>query len=149
MSSIQIMACRAKPLFAPSHYLNQCWNIVNLTLWNKLQFNVNQNSYTFIQENAFENVVWKMATILSRPQCVKIFDGTQPRVGWEVKISWTWTNRALWYFTTDLFNRKCSTSPQTNFTGSAQDINLSLKKNYFCKINSTFPRSQWVNLHII
>ena len=24
-----------------------------------------------IQENAFENVVWKMATILSRPQCVK------------------------------------------------------------------------------
>ena len=29
--------------------------------------------YTFshIQENAFENVVWKMATILSRPQCVR------------------------------------------------------------------------------
>ena len=26
--------------------------------------------YIFIQENAFENVVWKMAAILSRPQCV-------------------------------------------------------------------------------
>ena len=26
--------------------------------------------YNFIQENAFENVVWKMAAILSRPQCV-------------------------------------------------------------------------------
>ena len=26
----------------------------------------------FIQENAFENVVWKMAAILSRPQCVKL-----------------------------------------------------------------------------
>ena len=25
----------------------------------------------FIQEKAFENVVWKMAAILSRPQCVK------------------------------------------------------------------------------
>ena len=34
-----------------SYYLNQWWNI--------------------IQENAFENVVWKMAAILSQPQCVK------------------------------------------------------------------------------
>ena len=30
----------------------------------------NQNSYIFIHENAFESVVWKMSTILSRPQCV-------------------------------------------------------------------------------
>ena len=28
-------------------------------------------SFIFIQENAYENVVWKMAAILSRPQCVK------------------------------------------------------------------------------
>ena len=55
----------------PSHYLNQCWNIVNWTPWNKHQWNVNRNSYIFIQENPFENVVWKMAAILSRPQCVK------------------------------------------------------------------------------
>ena len=27
---------------------------------------------TFIQENAFEDVVWKMAAILHQPQCVKI-----------------------------------------------------------------------------
>ena len=32
---------------------------------------LNQNSYIFIHENSFENVVWKMATIFSRPQCVK------------------------------------------------------------------------------
>ena len=51
----------------------QCWNIVNWTLRNKLQWNFNRNSYIFIQENAFENVVWKMAAILSRPQCVKFF----------------------------------------------------------------------------
>ena len=25
---------------------------------------------SFIQENAFENVVWKMSAILSQPQCV-------------------------------------------------------------------------------
>ena len=56
----------------PSHYLNQCWNTVNWTLGNKQQWNLHQNSYLFIQENAFENVVWKMAAILSRPQCVKM-----------------------------------------------------------------------------
>ena len=55
---------------APSHYLNQCWYIVNWTQWNKFQWNVNRNSYIFIQENPFEKVVWKMAAILSRPQCV-------------------------------------------------------------------------------
>ena len=48
---------------APSHYLNQCWNIGNWTLGDKLQ----RNSYIFIQENPFETVVWKMAAILSRP----------------------------------------------------------------------------------
>ena len=56
---------------APSHYLNQCWNIVDRTLRSKLQWNFNRNSKSFIQENAFESVVCDMATILSRPQCVK------------------------------------------------------------------------------
>ena len=28
-------------------------------------------SFIFIQENAYENVIWKMAAILSRPQYVK------------------------------------------------------------------------------
>ena len=27
--------------------------------------------YSFVQENAFEKVVFKMAAILSRPQCIK------------------------------------------------------------------------------
>ena len=66
------MACR----LVGANYLNQCWNIVNWTLRNKLQWNLNQNSYIFIQENVFENVVWKMSAILSRPQCVK-----RPQVG--------------------------------------------------------------------
>ena len=38
-----------------------------------LLINFNRNSYIFTQENPFENVVWKMAAILSRPQCVKAF----------------------------------------------------------------------------
>ena len=55
---------------APSHHLNQCWNIVNLTLNNKLQWNFKQNSHIFIQENAFVNVVLETVAILSRPECV-------------------------------------------------------------------------------
>ena len=40
-------------------------------LRNKLQWNSNRNSNIFVQENAPENVVSEMASILSRPQCVK------------------------------------------------------------------------------
>ena len=48
---------------APSHYPNQFCDIVYWTPGNKLQWNFNKNSYIFIEENAFENVVWKMASI--------------------------------------------------------------------------------------
>ena len=50
----------------------QCWDLVNWTLTNKLQWNFNWNEYIFTQESAIENVIWKMVTILSRPQCVNI-----------------------------------------------------------------------------
>ena len=42
---------------AQLHYLNLCWNIVNWTLRNRFQWNVNQNSNIFIEENMFENVI--------------------------------------------------------------------------------------------
>ena len=44
----------AKPLCEPTLVY-----IVNWTLANKLQWKFNRNSYICIQENAFENVVWK------------------------------------------------------------------------------------------
>ena len=34
-------------------------------------WNLNRKSSIFIPANVFQNVVWKMAAILSRPQCVK------------------------------------------------------------------------------
>ena len=37
----------------------QCWHIINWVLRDKFQWNLNRNSYIFIQENAFENVVCK------------------------------------------------------------------------------------------
>ena len=36
-----------------------------------ISWNTNRISNIFIQENAFQNIVWKMAVILFRPQCVK------------------------------------------------------------------------------
>ena len=51
---------------SPSHYLNQWWVIVNWTPVNKLQWNSNQNTKFFINENRFENVVCEMVAILSR-----------------------------------------------------------------------------------
>ena len=53
-----------------SHYLNQCCLIVNGTPGNKLQWNFSQNTKLFIHENAYKNVVCKMAAILFRLQCV-------------------------------------------------------------------------------
>ena len=46
---------------APSHCLNKCWNIVNWTRGNKLQWNLNRNLNIFIQESAFENVVCEIS----------------------------------------------------------------------------------------
>ena len=54
---------------ATSHYPNPCWNIVNRTHGNIFQWNLNQNTTTFIEENAFENVVRKMLAILFRYFC--------------------------------------------------------------------------------
>ena len=59
-----------KPVNSP-HKGQWHWNIVKWTLGNKFQWNPNQNSQIFIQENASGSVVWKMAAILSQPQCVK------------------------------------------------------------------------------
>ena len=47
------------------HYLNQCWVIVNWTLWDKFQWNFNQNAKLFIHENASEYIVCDMAAIFS------------------------------------------------------------------------------------
>ena len=55
------MACRlfgAKPSSEPMQ--EYCyWTIMNTIRWN-----LNRNSYIFVQENAFENTVYEMAAIL-------------------------------------------------------------------------------------
>ena len=53
------------------HYLNQYWNIVTGALGNKFQWISSQIITLFIEENAFKDVVWKMAAILPWPRYVK------------------------------------------------------------------------------
>ena len=72
----------------PTHYLNQWWNIDNLNLRNKLLWNFRQNSYIVIQENAFEYVIWEIASILFWPQCV----------------NQSHTNLVLFFFFTVIYN---------------------------------------------
>ena len=55
---------------APSHYLNQCWVIVNWTMRNKIQWNFNRNTKLFFHENTSENIVCEKAAILSRARYV-------------------------------------------------------------------------------
>ena len=50
---------------APSHYLNQCCNLVNWTLKNKLGRNRNQNTQFVVHENACEDIFCEMAAISS------------------------------------------------------------------------------------
>ena len=58
----QVMACC---LTAPSHYLNQCFHIINLTLGNKIHWYLKQNTIIFFLENAFENAVCEVLAIFS------------------------------------------------------------------------------------
>ena len=70
------------PWWVTHYYLNQCWNIVDLVLRNKIQWNDNCNLFIFIQENAFEYVVCEMAAILSQPQYVNLYVTETGSIPW-------------------------------------------------------------------
>ena len=103
---------------APSHCLNQSWNSINWTHGNKFQWIFNQNTTIFIQQNAFENVVCKVSSILSRPQCVngckkqkidylqattfQISDQIARRRTWKIQILQHSNFATYWYVTRQL-----------------------------------------------
>ena len=85
---------------ATSHYLNQCWDIVNWTLRNKLQWNFNRNFNIFIQKNSFDSIDCGMAAILSQPQCIKVFCTDSVDVHnkqLHSSIWWGWIYWRNWY----------------------------------------------------
>ena len=79
----------------PSHYLNQCWIIVNWTIRNKFQWNHNQNTTIFIQANELENL-------------------SMPLTNWGPKIAFscmkiiTFQFKFQWYVRMSLTNNKTS-----------------------------------------
>ena len=56
----------------PSHYLGQCWLIVNQTLGNRFQWILNQN-IIFIEENAHDIAIYKNVSHFSMPEYVNMF----------------------------------------------------------------------------
>ena len=70
----------------PSHYLSQCWLIVNWTLTNKLQWNSNESKKLFIHQNAFENVICEMSAILSRKRWVR-WESCLQSQPWELYVA--------------------------------------------------------------
>ena len=73
---------------APSHYLNQCRNIINSNLRNKFQWNLKRNSHIFIQANAFQIVDCEMATICrGLHMLIRTNFGLQKPVSMDVKHS--------------------------------------------------------------
>ena len=62
------MACR---LVGAEPFFETMLEYFNSNLKKKFKWNLKQNSYILIQENAFENDICEMAANVSRPQCVK------------------------------------------------------------------------------
>ena len=60
----------------PSSYLNQCCDVVNWTLGNKLQRNFNREIYIFSFKKKWY-VIWKMAAVLPRPHWVNSVTSVQ------------------------------------------------------------------------
>ena len=119
------MACRlvgVKPLSKPMQ------EYIILNLRNKLQWNLKRNSYIFIQENAFENVICEMAatrTHRKRPNRMKnVIVGMADRWKLHLKCKFslvkntiiTW-NPTLFYF--QLISHEAKyVSPDSNIHGA-------------------------------
>ena len=55
----------------------QCYDIYNWYPRNEFQWDFSRKSYIFIEEISFQNVVCKMAALLSRSQCVEYLTNTR------------------------------------------------------------------------
>ena len=79
---------------APSHYLNQCWNIVNWTIGNKFQWNINRND-TF----SFKKIHLKMLPGKWRPFCLGLNVLTNTKISAQPMSWWsTWCTRTFFFY---------------------------------------------------
>ena len=67
----QVMACC---LMAPSHYLNQCWVIINEVPWFSSESNFTESAHTTILYLGFENQTFRITAISPRGQWVNTIE---------------------------------------------------------------------------
>ena len=88
---------------SPSRCQTMIWTNAGILIRNKLQWNANRNSNFFIEENAFQYVIWKMLAIFSRPQCVNNKSPLPQVITWchqatSCSLNWWWINdEDLWH----------------------------------------------------
>ena len=88
----------------PSHYLNQCWNIVNWTLRNKLHWNFNRNSNIFVQEKwtwkcLLRNGVHFVWASMRETICGNIDDQRASHIIYIYIHIWIYMWGRLWWYT--------------------------------------------------
>ena len=87
---VQVMACC---LMAPSHYLNQCWQIISEVQWHSYQGDFTSDASTISHRNPFENYLSKILSKSPRGQWVKV--NTMTKMAWWSKQhghqdAWYW-----------------------------------------------------------
>ena len=129
---VQGMACHL--FLATSHYLNQCWIIVDWRPGNKFQLISSRNSFILIQEIVFEIVVCKMVAIFSRGRWVNWVNA--PHHNEKSRVDNPWDVVHKWI----LRSRLSSFSTQSSDAFMRQWIKLSLVVSlmifhWFCKFD--------------
>ena len=75
--------------------------------------------HTFSLKNPFENVVCKMAAILSRPQCVKALEDRHSSSTSEIAV-WRWESIKLWCVDNTLVHLMCDHAHNCGFIAFVQ-----------------------------
>ena len=111
--------------------------------------NFNRNSYTFIQENPFENAVWKMTAILPRPQWVnRLLPGDEYMLKWIgsslVQAKIVWCQVITWTCNDDLDLQE---QVSMKFLSEIHNFekNRNVLKNSTCKMSAILFTSQCLN----
>ena len=101
---------------SPTHYLNQCWNIINCTIGNKLHWNINRNWYV-----SFKKIHLKMSSGKWRPFC----HGLNMLKSQSVALVWVRQGRVIVLFVQKrITERICNLSCRTIFSQVTCNVNI-------------------------
>ena len=115
------VACRTQ-----RHYLNQWFVVVNWNPGRKFQWIFIQSEFSY-KKSSLKNVVWKMADMLSWPQCVKGADGA-----W-FPISVGATSLELWYLYYCIRTKKYSVNTVNQKWNTRNEIGMCQNKTKYDK----------------